>query len=91
MKKFLITFLLAFFVCFTAVQLNSVKAQEDVYEYETASPDTLSIDDMDPTLYSDDDFIAEDEGSNRGVVLTIVIIAVVAGFVIYKVVSGKKK
>ncbi|ASB49363.1 hypothetical protein [Alkalitalea saponilacus] len=90
MRKFWMIIAMAIILAMGAGTVNNVMAQYD-YEYETVAPDTLSIDDMDPILYSDDDYVAAEKSNNTGLVIGIIVIAVVAGLIVFKVVSGKKK
>ena len=59
-------------------------------QYDDSVTDTISIDDMDPILHTEEEE-AEDEGGNTGMIAVIAIVVVVAGAVGYKVATKKKK
>jgi hypothetical protein len=67
---------------FLAMGTSTIFAQQEV-------ADTVSIDDMAPILY-DEEPEAESQSSNTGLYIGIVIVAVVAGVLVYKVVTKKK-
>jgi hypothetical protein len=89
MKKFWMTFMLVGALIFGAASLNAIMAQYD-YEYETVAPDTISIDDADPILFSEENFTVTQEKSRTTTYIVVVALAIVAGFVIYRVTSKKK-
>ena len=87
MKKLLLRLSLVCFLVFNAGSLGYAFAQYD-YETETAGPDSLSIDDMDPLL------MAEEEEAEKqccpGLYIGIAVVVVVAGVLVYRRVSKKK-
>ncbi len=89
MKKFWMTFMLVSALIFGAASLNAIMAQYD-YEYETVAPDTISIDDADPILFSEENFTVTEEKNRTTTYIVVVALAIVAGFVVYRVTSKKK-
>lgn len=88
MKKLVLRLTLICFLAFGAGSLSSVFAQ---YDYETeAAPDTLSIDDMDPVLFSEDE-ATEEKKCCPGLYIGIAVVAVAAGVLVYRTVSKKKQ
>jgi hypothetical protein len=88
MKQLILKLTMICFLAFAAGNMSLTFAQYD-YETETA-PDTVSIDDMDPVLYTEEDETAE-EKNNTALYIGIAVVAIAAGVLAYRSTTKKKK
>lgn len=88
MKKLVLRIAL---ICLIVLCTGSVNRAFAQYDYETeAAPDSVSIDDEDPILYSEED-VTVNEKSNTALYIGIALVVVVAGALVYRGISKKKK
>ncbi len=88
MKKLLLNLSLIIFLVFSTSIAGYAISQ---YDYETeAAPDTLSVDDMDPELYTEDE-TAEEKECCPAPYIAIAVVFIAAGFLVYRKVTRKKK
>ena len=82
MKKIIYSLLLGIFLSFGAASFNLITSQDE------GVSDSISIDDMDPILYVEEE--EELDKGSTGIYIAIAIAAVAAGVLIARVVKKKK-